>query len=172
MPHGRHAWRRSGPHGCARRHESRSQPETATAASSFNRPATRPKSGMDPRNESMGSEVWTRYGIGSMNEARSGSIRSCRFMRAWRRKSARSDCGGSRSWCPISNCSRGQFLDEWAIWSSEGAPAKLRFNLVWAAQCAPKSRENSLYDPAHGAPELPESSGICPSPPCGHAWDL
>ena len=71
---------------------------------------------------------------------------------------------------PTSNCSRGQFLDEWAIWSSEGAPAKLRFNLVWAAQCAPKSRENSLYDPAHGAPELPESSGICPSPPCGHAW--
>ena len=29
---------------------------------------------------------------------------------------------------PTSNCSRGQFLDEWAIWSSEGAPAKLRFN--------------------------------------------
>jgi hypothetical protein len=44
---------------------------------------------------------------------------------------------------PTSNCSRRQFLDEWAIWSSEGAPAKLRFNLARAAQCAPNSRESN-----------------------------
>ena len=89
------------------------------------------------RNESMGSEVWTRDGIGSMNKAPRGSIR---------------------------------FLDEWAIWSSEGAPTKLRFNLGRAAQCAPNSRENGPYDPAHGAPELPEAAPALTQLPCCHAW--
>ena len=34
---------------------------------------------MDPQNESMGMEVWMRYGIGSMNKARSGSLSGGRF---------------------------------------------------------------------------------------------
>ena len=37
------------------------------------RAAMEPNIGMDPRNESIGSEVWKRYGIGSMNQARSGT---------------------------------------------------------------------------------------------------
>ena len=55
---------------------------------------------MDPRNESMGSEVWTRYGIGSMNQARSGtgidSIVSIYARIAPQKRT------GLQSWCPTS----------------------------------------------------------------------
>ena len=68
------------PSACARGPESRSQPRTVHRLWRFVQAAAESKSGMDPRSESMGSEVWTRYGIGSMNQARSearGGIDIC-----------------------------------------------------------------------------------------------
>ena len=98
IPHGRRAWRQWDPHGCTCGPESRSQPETAAATTSFNKTATIPETGMDPRNESMGSEVWTRYGIGSMNQARSGTgIDSILSIYA---RIASQERTGLQSWCP------------------------------------------------------------------------
>ena len=99
-------------------------------------------------------EVWNRkYERGPIRR----SIRPYRSMRAWRPRSARDAWDGSRSWRPTSNSSAREqryILDEWAIWLSEGAPAKTLCSLAWKAQSAPNSRMNSPYDPAHGAPEL------------------
>ena len=66
--------------------------------------------------------------------------------------------------------SRMTCLDEWAIWLSEGTLVKTLCSLARTAQSALNSKINSPYDPAHGAPELPEASESCPQPPCGHAW--
>ena len=91
---------------------------------------------MDPRDESMGSEVWTRYGIGSMNQARSeagiDSILSIYARKAHEITELVSDLNfRARSRTTIS---------VWASWSSGGALAKNQFNLVLATQCTHDSR--------------------------------
>ena len=84
----------------------------------------------------MGSKVWTKYGIGSMNQARSGTgIDS--ILSIYARMSPQ-ECMGLHSWCPTSTSTLATdsfSLDEWAIWTSvRGAPAKTRFSLARAAQ--------------------------------------
>ena len=124
------------PSACARGPESRSQPRTVHRLWRFVQAAAESKSGMDPRSESMGSEVWTRYGIGSMNQARSeagiDSILSIYARKAHEITELVSDLNfRARSRTTIS---------VWASWSSGGALAKNQFNLVLATQCAHNSR--------------------------------
>ena len=107
------------------------------------------------------NEVWNqKYEPGPIRDPGRGSIRSCRYMRAWRHRSAHDYRAGVRPHLQISRTT----ISEWAIWSSGGAPAKARFSLARATQCAPNSTRNSPFDPAHGAPELPEDSGSCRLP--------
>ena len=114
--------------------------------------------------KSMGPEVWTRYGIGSMNRARSGT-RSCRSIYTHNGPEAR---GMTELASDLNSLAGDNF--EWASWSSGGAPAKIQFSLARAAQCAPNGTGNSPYDLTHGIPELLESSGSCPSPHPAPVW--
>ena len=104
--------------------------------------ATGPKSGMDPQNESMGSEVWTRYGIGSMYQARSEARGGARFDLC--ELSAPGAHGITEL---VSDLNFSSIADEnfrvgdLVLWRRPGKnPAHQKLSLVLATQCAHDSR--------------------------------